>query len=37
MKARVRGAQAKLIRSEALVPPALAKAFRFGQLASVAT
>jgi len=37
MTARVRCAQAKLIRSEAFVPPALAEAFRFGQLASVAT
>lgn len=37
MKARVRCAQAKLILSEALVPPALAEAFRFGQIASVAT
>ena len=37
MKARVRCAQAKLILSEALVPPALAEAFRFGQIASAAT
>ena len=37
MKARVRCSEAKRILSEALVPPALAEAFRFGRFAPVAT